>query len=464
MPWVPLAVALLLAPAPAAAVPDLPALSLADYPVDLAARVQEALARARQEPGSAAATGALGMLLHAYDQAGAAAECYRRARALDPHAFEWAYLDGLVEARLGRADAAREALAAAVRLRPRSVAARVKLGEALQATGDLEGSAALFQALLAEDPRVPQAHYGIGRVEAARGQAARAAEHLLEATRLFEGFGAAHYALALAYRDLGREDEARARLALYQKHLMDAPPLDDPVLEEVRRLKQGAVAMLAEGVRLGKAGELAAAIREHERAVEADPRLAQAHANLVSLYGRAERWDKVDEHYRAAAALAPGLADLHYDYGVALTQQGRAAEAAAAFERTLAINPYHARAHNNLGTLRLADRRFEEAADHFRRALENDPGYRLAGFNLGRARVAQGRWAEAIEAFRRILTPEDDETPRYVYALASAYVRAGDRENGVRYAREALARARALGQEPLAASIEKDLRSLEGAR
>src|SRR6185503_13561791 len=142
MSWALLAAALLVPGPPA--IPDLPVLTPADYPAEMAGRVESAVARARGEPRSAAAAGALGMLLHAYDQAGAAAECYRRARALDPASFEWAYLDALVEVRLGRLDAGVEGLRAARRLRPADVPAALKLGEALQARGDLEGSATVF--------------------------------------------------------------------------------------------------------------------------------------------------------------------------------------------------------------------------------------------------------------------------------------------------------------------------------
>jgi tetratricopeptide (TPR) repeat protein len=445
---------------PAAAPPDLPSLPLAQYPPELRARVSEALTRAVKEKLSAAATGVLCQLLHAYDQLESATACYRRARALDPAAFEWAYLDGIVHVRRGQPESAVAALREALRMRPRDLPARLKLADALYAAGDRDGSAALYEAILADDPRSPQALYGLGRVEAARGHTAAAAERFLEATRMFEAFGAAHYALALAYRDLGREEEARQRLALYQKHLLGVPPLDDPVSDQVRQLKGGALQHLAEGVRLGQANDLAGSVREHEHALQADPTLVQAHANLISLYARLERWDKAEQHYRAALALAPGLADVHYDHGVALTRQGRSTEAAGAFRQALDINPHHAPAHNNLGTLLLGESRLDEAARHFRAALRDDPRYRLAGFNLGRLLIAQGKLAEAIEQLQRIVTPEDEETPRYLYALASAYVRAGDRVNGIRYAREARQKAEALGQVQLVASIDKDLRGL----
>src|SRR5438874_3347654 len=39
--------------------------------------------------------------------------------------------------------------------------------------------------------------------------------------------------------------------------------------------------------------------RSHEAALAQSPSLAEAHANLISLYGRAHNWTKAEEHYRA---------------------------------------------------------------------------------------------------------------------------------------------------------------------
>jgi tetratricopeptide (TPR) repeat protein len=336
----------------------------------------------------------------------------------------------------------------------------LKLGQALQETGDVDAAEALFQALLAESPAAPQPHFGLGRVEASRGRLEAAAERYREATQLFEAYGAAHYALALVYRDLDRSDDARRQLELYRQHLMGAPLLEDPVMERVRGLVEGPRQLLAEGVRLGEAGDVEGAIREHEKALALDPGFAQAHINLVSLCGSVGRWSDAERHYRAAVELAPGRAEPHYDYGVALVQQGRAAEAVAAFQKALEINPYHPEAHNNLGSLVLPDGRLEEAAEHFRAALENNPGYRMARFNLARVLGAQGRLDEAIGELHKIVTPQDAETPRYLFSLGAAYLRAGQRAKGAEYARQALELARELGQTDLAALIERDLRRL----
>jgi tetratricopeptide (TPR) repeat protein len=460
-PAIPLA--LLLSLAPAGELPPVPPFALEALPTAARERVAAAYRRAAAEPANADATGSVAMLLHSYDQLNLAEAWYRRALRLDPAAFDWAYLLGVVQAERGLQQDAARSLRDAVEKRPRDVPARLKLADVLLARGDLDASAALFEELLKEHPESPQAHHGAGRVEAARGRPAAAAERFRRATELFAGFGAGYYALGLAYRDLGRADDARSALQLYEAHRMEAPPLDDPVLGRVLRLKTGPLARLAEGVRLAKAGEVEGSISEHEAALAADPSLAQAHANLISLFGRLRRWDKAEEHYRAAIALSPGLAEAHYDYGVALVQQRRPREAAEAFARALAINPNYAAAHNNLGNMLEAEGHAGEAESHYRAAIANDPTYRLARFNLGRVLVAQQRPAEAIAELEKTIVPEDDETPRYLYALAAAWVRAGDRDKGLRFGKEAQQKAAALGQTELAATIARDLRSLEAS-
>jgi lipopolysaccharide biosynthesis regulator YciM len=87
----------------------------------------------------------------------------------------------------------------------------------------------------------------------------------------------------------------------------------------------------------------------------------------------------------------------------------------------------------------------------------------MAHFHLGRILVHQDKLPEAIEHFLRTLTPEDEETPRFTYALGATYIRAGDKEKGLHYLRDALKRASALGQTQLVNSIERDLHSLEKA-
>ena len=120
-------------------------------------------------------------------------------------------------------------------------------------------------------------------------------------------------------------------------------------------------------------------------------------------------------------------------------------------------SPLHAPAHNQLGLLLEAEGKVEEAAEQYRQAAADQAAYRAARFNLGRALVRLGRPLEAIAQFEQILDPEDEETPRYAYALGAAWARAGDRGKAIARLEDARRRAAARGQSDLVASIDRDL-------
>src|SRR5256885_1250343 len=103
----------------------------------------------------------------------------------------------------------------------------------------------------------------------------------------------------------------------------------------------------------------------------------------------------------------------------------------ASFRNTLEIDPRHAGAHNNLGYLLERQGKSAEAAAEYRKAIENKPGDRQAHFNLGRVLVNQRQYEEGIRELTKILEPEDENTPRYVYALGAALARSGDRTSAL---------------------------------
>ncbi len=228
--------------------------------------------------------------------------------------------------------------------------------------------------------------------------------------------------------------------------------------------KAEAVALLKRGAALDVEGRMDESITAHLEALKRDAGLVQAHINLISLYGRARQFAEAETHYQKALAINPDLPVIHFNFGVLLVAQDRLDEAARAFQHCLRLDPYHAEAHFNLGSIieRDSERagQLDEAAAHFRKAIANQPNHRAAHFSLGRILVSQNKLAEAIEQFELTLKPEDEETPRYTYALGAVYVRAGDKAKGVEFLRKALTRATALRQTWLAQSIERDLQAL----
>ncbi|HEU4891994.1 MAG TPA: tetratricopeptide repeat protein [Vicinamibacterales bacterium] len=441
--------------------PALPRLAPETFPAasrDALTRLyKEALAR----PNDAAAVGSLGRVLQAWEQWDAAHAAYARAQALAPKAFDWHYLDAVVLQRLVRHPEAVEALRRALSVDPGYLPARLRLAEAWFEVGDLQESRTLFEPLVSVPATEPAALVGLGRIAAAEGQHADAVRAFERAITLFPELGAAYYGLARSYRALGRSADAQRAVEQHAQYGARWPRLDDPVLGSVASVREDARATLQRGISLSAAGDVAGAIEAHTTALARDPSLVQAHANLVGLYGRAGDWAKAEEHYRAAAAKGFNNAEMHYDYAVVLGMQGQWDRAEAAYRKALEVNPLHPQSRNNLGQVLERRRDFDGALAEYRQALEAQPTFRLARFNLGRMWLVKGDTRQAIAAFEALQEPVDAETPRYLFALSTALVRAGKVEDGRRLGGDAQNLAVKFGQTDFARAIAAELAKLK---
>jgi len=439
----------------------LPSLELSTYSAPAREAIAPLQRTAAARSSDPQAVGALARMLQAWEQLDAAHQAYGRAQGLAPHTFEWFYLDGVVLVRLARHAEAARLFERALAESPGYLPARLALPETLFDAGDLARSRQLFETLRREPLAEPRAEFGLGRIDAAQNHHDAAIGHFERALALFPEWGAANYALAQSYRAVGRAADARAALQRQSQYGTRWPGADDPVLAAVTVLKDDALTHLQKGIALAAAGDLEGAIAEHEAAVARDPKFAQAHANLISLYARARNWEKVEEHYRATVALGFSLGDAHYDYAVVLTQQEKWDLAEQAYRKAIDVNPLHAPAHNNLGQLLERRQQYDEAAREYARAVEAQPTFRIARFNLGRVQIGLGHLDEAIATLDTLREPVDDATPRYLFALSTAHVRAGHKDEGIKWATAARQLALQYGQRELADAIERDLARLK---
>ncbi len=444
--------------------PPLPEIPLASFSPAIRTEVAKALDVARARPEDAAASGALAMLLHAHDRFDPARLCYRRAIALDPQAFEWPYYLAVLESSAGQPAAAGQAMEQASLLRPGYGPVRLRRAEIMAESGMLKESAELFTSIVRDESGSAVAWYGLGRAQAALGDSSTALESLRKAVAFYPRYGVAHYAIAQALNRQGKPEEARRHLALSERFKIFAPSSGDELMEKLSLLNLSAPGLIRRGTDAEAAGRLDESIRLHERAVETDAGSAQALANLIQLYARTGDAVRAETSYRKAIAANPDFADAHYNLGVLAFGQQRLPEAAAAFQKALRSNPYHAEAHASLGYLLESQGRQRQALEHYRKAVENDPGYRIGLFHLGRALTRLGDYAAAIAHLEKTLSPKDEYTPGCYYALGIAHGRAGHRQEAVAAMRKARELAAATGQEGLVASIERDLRILEGPR
>ena len=438
--------------------PPLPQLNIENFLPGVRANLEPALKAATANPDDAAAVGKLGMLLSAHNQLAAAVACFERARALEPNSFRWSYYLSTAQTDQEKSMAA---LIDAVRFNPSYVPARLRLAELLLAADKREQSRTAYVEVVQAWPQSPQAHYGFGRYWALVGDTAKAIGHYRKAVELFPQYGAANYALALLLRQQGQKAESEKFFQNYEHNKTNVPPSEDPLQAEIAELNAGAMTHIHRAAQLEQAGNFLEAVSEHTRALEIDPKLVQAHVNLISLYGRLGQIDKAEQFFRSAISLNAKQADAYYNYGVLLFNRKELAGAEKQFRQTLEINSYHAQAHHNLGFL------FEQKGDlgaalrEYELACKSQAAYPLARFHAGRILAAQRNYPAAIAQFSKALQPEDDRTPSYLYALAATYVRSGNHTEGARFALLARNAARSFKQQELVASIDRDFPTLK---
>jgi len=447
-------------PAPARpSLTPLPAISdTALQPLDPSVReqIRNSVREAQAHPLDSAANGRLGMLLQAYELYTFAAPCYDRARRLDTRAFAWPYYLATLRMTSGEdPPSAIVLLRETLRVNPNYFPARLKLAEALLATGAVRESRTLVDALLQAAPRSARLHYLSGRVREAMGDLGAAADEYRQASNIAPQYGSAHYALALAHRRLGHAAESQQQMELFRSTQNAAPPEEDELLEAIEALKTGVYDHLNRAQSLQDSGRNEEAVQEYETALRLNPRLLRAHVNLIVIFGSQGNFAPAAQHFEAAIAINPNSAEAYYNYGLVLSSDQKFQDAEQAFRKAIDINPVSADAYNNLGFALQSQNKIAEAEASYRSALHTEPALRQANFNLARLLEARGDLREAISCLLKTVIVEDDKTSVFMYYLSDAYAQNKEFERAIRYGKEALSRAIAFHQTELAATLEK---------
>ena len=96
---------------------------------------------------------------------------------------------------------------------------------------------------------------------------------------------------------------------------------------EIVAQNQDALEYLQEGIKLYGEGKIEEAEAAFRQAIELDPQLAQAHANLGTVLANQNKMAEAILEFEEAVRLKPEMAFLHYQLGVALYMENRAKEA-----------------------------------------------------------------------------------------------------------------------------------------
>ncbi len=157
------------------------------------------------------------------------------------------------------------------------------------------------------------------------------------------------------------------------------------------------------GVALASQGRYREATEYYHKALQLNPRYADAHANLGYALARQEKVEEAIYHLETALKINPEYYEAHSNLGIALAIQGHRQQAIEHFKAALDINPNFAQAHNNLGVALMREGQLQAASDHLSAALRLDPYFASAHNNLGMVLARLDRLDEAIAHFAQAL-------------------------------------------------------------
>jgi len=209
------------------------------------------------------------------------------------------------------------------------------------------------------------------------------------------------------------------------------------------------------------------ALAAARRALELDPRLAEAHSALGQvlhkLYPRDESRDaSIESAYHLALSLNPGNANARHWYANFLSSRRRSEEAIAMYREALLLDPLNANVMSRLGLELVNTGQVDEGLQLMQKTIELEPWQLNAHLRLGWSYAALGRLDEAREEFStadRIST----DNPHAKSGLAYVDALAGDRAAAIRELELLRPKAESIGAPFLVAIVYVGLRDRDNA-
>ena len=170
-----------------------------------------------------------------------------------------------------------------------------------------------------------------------------------------------------------------------------------------------------------------------EKAVEADPDLAEAQAVMGILDAIVDyRWEAGLKRLDTAVRLNPASARCHFWRGRVLFSMSRLEEAVTTMHRAVHLDPVSTLYREHLADQLVLMNRPEKAAEHAGISLEIDPLYGIGAVLLGEAYSLMGRHEEGIALMEKGRRLQPGEFHPFG-AIGWAYMRAGRRRDAEQY-------------------------------
>ncbi|HEY2973051.1 MAG TPA: tetratricopeptide repeat protein [Pyrinomonadaceae bacterium] len=162
-----------------------------------------------------------------------------------------------------------------------------------------------------------------------------------------------------------------------------------------------------------------------KKALELDPKLAEAHASLATIYTWFDyEWAASENEFRLALNINPNYGLAHAYFAGHLAARERFDDAIAEAKKAVDLEPLSAEFNTFLGLVYFYARRYDEAAEQLNRTIEFEPRFWWAHTYLARIEEKKGRLPVAIARLENARYFEG-ATPEVLSALGRLYALAG---------------------------------------
>lgn len=165
----------------------------------------------------------------------------------------------------------------------------------------------------------------------------------------------------------------------------------------------------------GALGNIKDAEKCCRKAINLNPKLVNAHANLGNALMSQNRFEEATVSFAKATQLQSNLAPAWFMLGKAQQQLGRWSEAEVSFRKVVELNPGWQDAHLLLGNVLQYMGRFKDASQQYETLIQNHPNHAEANYRLAVSLSSMGKTIQAEASFRKTLKLQ----PEHISALNS---------------------------------------------
>jgi len=153
--------------------------------------------------------------------------------------------------------------------------------------------------------------------------------------------------------------------------------------------------------------------RECNKALDADPRVVEAHYLLGTVYKEEGRLDLAIQAFSGAIHLDPHYVRAFNMLAAVQVQKGNLAEATENYKQAIDIFPKNSAAHLGLGEIYMKQARYEDAMNELNTALAINPNSVATHLAMAKALESRGNSAAAIREYEQVIKLKPDESEAY---------------------------------------------------